>query len=126
MKETQADERAGPRADPAPLRILTAFIRTSTQERVLQRLRDLGVSNIAVTRAKTYGEDKNFFASDPSGEQVRLDTVLSATRADEIAGAIVAVARTGAPGDGIVIVQPAESLYLVRTGERTTTGAFHT
>jgi nitrogen regulatory protein P-II 1 len=127
MNQAQANDRGGRQTDATTnsLKCLIAFLRMSAKDRVVQRLRDIGVTRFGVSTVKTYGEYKNFFASDLLGEQLRIDTVLSASRADEIARAIVDAASTGAPGDGIVIVLPAESVYLVRTGERSTTDDFH-
>ncbi len=127
MNEARAKDPVGRRTDASTnsLKCLIAFLRMSVKDKVVQRLRDSGVTRFGVSTVKTYGEYKNFFASDLLGEQIRIDTVLSASRADEIARAIVDAASTGAPGDGIVIVLPAESVYLVRTGERSTTDDFH-
>jgi nitrogen regulatory protein P-II 1 len=103
---------------------VTAIVRASVLEKVEQRLRDLRVPGISVTRVKGYGEYKNFYTRDLLDEHARIEIFLPADQTDDIARAIVEVARTGYPGDGIVVVLPVESIYHVRTGERVTADEF--
>jgi len=107
--------------EPAvPLRKVTAIIRVMVLEQVEERLKDLGVSGITVTRVKGYGEYANFFRSDWTVEHARIEIFVWRERAEEIARAIVEAAHTGVPGDGLVAVLPVEAVYHVRTGEAVT------
>lgn len=122
--QLKASSTSSPEATAtAPLRQITAIVRTSMLEDVERRLRELDVPGISVTKVKGYGEYANFFTSDWSVEHARIEIVLPRECADGVARAVVAAARTGEPGDGIVVVLPVESLYRVRTGHCTTAGA---
>jgi hypothetical protein len=71
MNETQANDRVGRQTDATTnsLKYLIAFLRMSVKDKVAPRLRDRGVTRFSVATVKTYGEYKNFFASDLFGEQ---------------------------------------------------------
>jgi nitrogen regulatory protein P-II 1 len=99
---------------------VTAIIRESVLETVEKRLRELRVPGISVTRVKGYGEYRNFFAPNVLDVHARIETFVPGDHADEIARAIVEAACTGAPGDGIVVVLPVESIYRIRNKERVT------
>lgn len=99
------------------LRKITAIVRNSALQVVERRLRELDVPGVSVTKVKGYGEYANFFTSDWIVEHARLEIFLPATQADAVARAIVDTATTGAPGDGIVVILPVESMYRIRTGE---------
>ena len=103
----------------APLRKVTAIVRTAMLPDVERRLRELDVPGISVTKVKGYGEYANFFTSDWIVEHARIEIFLPASRAQDVAHAIVDAAATGEPGDGIVVVLPVEQMYRIRTGECT-------
>jgi len=98
------------------LRKITAIIRASVLEKVEQRLHELRVPGLSVTKVKGYGEYANFFARDWLVEHVRVELFLARERAEEVARAIMETARTDGPGDGIVVVLPVEAVYRVRSG----------
>ena len=95
-------------------RKVTAIIRSDALEKVEQRLQELGVPGISVTRVKGYGEYENFYSRDWLTTHARVETFISARRADEIAQAIMDAAYSGVPGDGIVAVLPVEKIYKIR------------
>lgn len=99
------------------LRKLTAIVRVSALDAVQRRLHELHVPGLSVTRVKGYGEYANFFAPDWTVQHARIEIFLPGERTDEVARAIADVARTGEPGDGIVVVLPVERLYHIRSGE---------
>lgn len=100
----------------APFCKITAVVRAAVLETVEHRLRELGVPGLSVSKVKGYGEYADFFTRDWLVEHVRMEIFVVRARANELASAIAAVARTGARGDGIVAVQPVEAVYHVRTG----------
>lgn len=95
-------------------RKVTAIIRGDKLEKVEQRLHELRVPGISVTRVKGYGEYANFYTNDWMTPHARVEIFISARRADEIAQAIMEAACSGAAGDGIVAVLPVEKLYKIR------------
>jgi nitrogen regulatory protein P-II 1 len=80
-------------------------------------LHELHVPGISVTNVKGYGEYANFFTSDWTVVHARVEIFLPRRRATDVARAIADAARTGEPGDGIVVVLPVDSLYHIRSGE---------
>jgi len=95
-------------------RKVTAIIRSDALEKVEQRLHELGVPGISVTRVKGYGEYANFYSNDWMTTHARVEIFISAQRADEITQAIMDAAYSGVAGDGIVAVLPVEKIYLIR------------
>lgn len=110
--DTEADANVG-----CALRKLTAIVRVSALDAVQRRLHELHVPGLSVTRVKGYGEYANFFTPDWTVQHARIEIFLPRERSDEVARAIADVARTGEPGDGIVVVLPVERLYHIRSGE---------
>lgn len=104
-------------ANAGPQRKVTAIVRASLLKTVEEKLRDMRVPGISVTRVKGYGEYANFFRNDWTCEHARIEIFCRQERAREIARGIVETAQTGGPGDGIVVVLPVESVYRIRTGE---------
>jgi len=102
--------------EPTNFAKVTGIVRADVLEAVERRLQDLRAPGLSVTRVKGYGEYANFFTRDWMVDHVRVEVFVSRQRADEIAGAISAAARTGARGDGIVAILPVEAVYHVRTG----------
>lgn len=66
-------------------RKVTAIIRGDKLEKVEQRLHELRVPGISVTRVKGYGEYANFYTNDWMTPHARVEIFISARRADEIA-----------------------------------------
>jgi len=78
-------------------RKVNAIIRSDALEKVEQRLHELGVPGISVTRVKGYGEYKNFYTNDWITTHARVEIFTS-----------------GTSGDGIVAVLPVEKVYKIR------------
>jgi nitrogen regulatory protein P-II 1 len=94
---------------------IVAIVRSSVLEGVEERLRQLGVKGISVSRVKGFGEYINYFKENRMVDHVRIDIFVEQSAVDGIVGAIIDSAHRGIPGDGIVAVQPVEKLYRIRT-----------
>jgi nitrogen regulatory protein P-II 1 len=95
---------------------IVAVIRDHKLGDVEERLKVLRVRGmISVARAKGYGEYANLFNPDWCVAHARIEIYCKASRAEEIAQAIVEAAHTGLEGDGIVAVIPVEKIYRIRT-----------
>lgn len=97
------------------LRKIIAIIRSRLLEDVEERLRKIGIKGLTVTRVKGYGENKSTWAQDWLGTHARIEIFTEKTKADEIVAAIMEVAHTGGPGDGIICILPAEKIFRIRT-----------
>ena len=99
-------------------RKVTAIFRPDRLEAVEDRLRDLGVAGVSVTKVKGFGEYANFYEPDWLCTHVRIEVFTSTLKADKIAEGIMDAAHTGIEGDGIVAILPVESVYHIRTKEK--------
>ncbi len=98
-------------------RKITAIIPPTKLEAVEQKLKDLCVPGISITRVHGYGESKNFFSNDWQSAYARIEIFIESDRTSEVSRGIMDVVHTGKPGDGVVAVLPVESFYRIRGGE---------
>ncbi len=96
-------------------RKIIAIIRSRLLEDVEERLKEIGVRGLTVTRVKGYGENKSIWAQDWLGEHARIEIFAGKNKADAIAAIIMEVSHTGGPGDGIICILPVEKIYRIRT-----------
>lgn len=96
------------------LRAVIAIVRRDRLERVEERLREVGIRGINVSKVKGYGEYHNFFAADGMVDNVRLEIFTREDRVDAIVAAILDAGHTGSRGDGIVVVHPIERFVNIR------------
>lgn len=101
-------------------RKITAIIRNSALEEVEERLQDMGVKGISVSRVTGYGEYANLYRSDWMVPHYRLEIFAKKPQTDAIVNAIMETAHLGMAGDGIVAVLPVEKLYRIRTKSEAT------
>jgi nitrogen regulatory protein P-II 1 len=97
------------------LRKVIAIIRSRFLEDVEEKLKKMKVKGLTVTRVKGYGEAKSIWSQDWLGSHARIEIFVEKVRAYEIASAIMEVAHTGGPGDGIICVLPVEKIFRIRT-----------
>ncbi len=97
------------------LRKVIAIIRSRLLEDVEERLWKMRVKGLTVTRVKGYGESKAIWAEDRLGNHARIEIFAEKTKAEKIAAAIMEVAHTGGPGDGIICILPVEKVFRIRT-----------
>ena len=97
------------------LRLVVAIVRTNALESVEERLREMGVRGLTVTRAKGFGAHANLFSRDWLVDQVKIEIYVEQDRAESIAAAILDTAHSGSPGDGIVAILPVEKVFSVST-----------
>ncbi len=102
---------------------ITAYVRTTRVEETVESLERAGAPGVTACRVHGagYGYDPLDFTLAPgeihrAPEVVRLEVVCSDGAADGLLAVIVGAARTGVPGDGIVLVAPVERAIGIRTG----------
>lgn len=96
------------------LSVVIAVIRGNVLEKVEQRLREIDVRGISVSKVKGYGEYHNFFAPDGMVENVRLEIFTRTDKVEAITASIMKTAHTGSPGDGVVVVYSIEKFFNIR------------
>ena len=97
------------------LRLVVAIIRTHALEAVEKSLQEIGVRGLSVVRVRGYGEHANMFSRDRLVDQVKIEIYVEQDRVDSIVAAILDVAHSESPGNGIVAVLPVEKVYSVST-----------
>lgn len=106
------------------INVIIAIIRRDKLEEVEEKLQDIGVERINVSKVKGYGEYHDFFARNWMVEEVRVEIFTRKDEVEKITAAIMDAAHTGLPGDGIVAVVPVEKFFLVRTRSEATPAEF--
>jgi nitrogen regulatory protein P-II 1 len=97
------------------LRKVVAIVRSRLLEDVEEQLKKMPIKGLTVTRVKGYGEAKSIWSQDWLGAHARIEIFAEKTKADQIATAIMEVAHTGGPGDGIICILPVEKIFRIRT-----------
>lgn len=105
-------------------RLIIANFPSDKLQVVEKKLERLGVERLNVTKVKGFGEYHNFFAPNWLNDEVRVEIFTRKDEVEAIASAIMEVANTGLPGDGVVAVVPIEKLYLIRTRSEATPETF--
>ena len=103
---------------------IKAYVRTTRLEETVKALREAGAPGVTAcrTHAAGYGYDPLDFTLAPgeihrAPEVAKLEVVCGDEAVDGLVAVIVDAARTGVPGDGIVLVAPVERATRIRTGE---------
>ncbi len=96
-------------------RKVTAIVRCESCEKVEQKLQTLGVHGFSISKVRGYGEYADLYSNDWMVTHARIEIFTEASKAEEIAEAIMEAAHVGLEGDGIIAVLPVEKLFRIRT-----------
>ncbi len=107
------------------MRKIEAIIRPEKLTEVKNGLAKYGVRGMTVTEVHGCGHQHGQTGVYRGREfsmsflpRVKIEVVVPADVAEEVAGVIIEHARTGEVGDGKVFVLPVEQVYRIRTGDR--------
>lgn len=96
-------------------RKVTAICRIDMLETVEQKLRELGVKGLSISKVQGYGEYVNYYTKDGMTDHWRIELFTDESQAELIAQAIMDCASLHMEGDGIVAILPVEKLFRIRT-----------
>lgn len=103
---------------------IKAMVRTERVQAVVRALEEAGVAHLLICHVHSLGtgvDPEDFRVSFEEGstytEKCKVEVVSGDEVVDDVVAAISAAARTGHPGDGIVIVSEVERVIKVRTGD---------
>lgn len=99
---------------------ITAIIQPDTLNNVVEKLRQLGVGGLSISKVTGYGEYVNLYSRDTTVGHTKIVIFTSNEKAEPIINAILEVAHTGIAGDGIITTQPIEKIFRIRTGSEVT------
>ena len=104
---------------------IEAIIKPFRIEEVKEALSKIGIEGMTVIEAKGCGRQKGHTEIYRGSEytvdllpKIKLEVIVSDQRAEEVAMAIVASAKTGKIGDGKVFISNIEDCIRIRTEER--------
>jgi nitrogen regulatory protein P-II 2 len=107
------------------MKLITAVIKPSRLDAVLDAVTEAGASGLTVTEVRGYGRQKGKTEVYRGAEyavrllpKVKLEIAVATDQVDVITEAIQRAANTGKIGDGKVFVVDLESALRIRTGER--------
>jgi nitrogen regulatory protein P-II 2 len=107
------------------MKLITAIIKPSRLDAVLDALKPTGVAGMTVTEVRGFGRQKGKTEIYRGAEyevkllpKVKIEIVAEAGNAEAISDAIAAAARTGKIGDGKIWTCDIDSILRIRTGER--------
>ena len=107
------------------MKLITAIIKPSRLDAVLEAVTDAGASGLTVTEVRGYGRQKGKTEIYRGAEyevkllpKVKLEIAVPDDAVQALVAAIAASANTGKIGDGKVFVSSLESALRSRTGER--------
>ncbi|MFO7892821.1 MAG: P-II family nitrogen regulator [Longimicrobiales bacterium] len=103
---------------------IKAIVRTDRVQAVVKALDQAGVARLLICHVHSLGagvDPEDFRVSFEEGatytEKCKVEVVCADDAADDILDVIADAARTGQPGDGIIIVSDVERVTTVRTGD---------
>jgi nitrogen regulatory protein P-II 2 len=107
------------------MKLITAIIKPSRLDAVLDQMRDAGATGMTVTEVRGFGRQKGKTEVYRGAEyevkllpKVKVEIVATPDRVDAIVEALAAAAKTGKIGDGKIWVSDLTSVLRIRTGER--------
>ncbi|MDR3511855.1 MAG: P-II family nitrogen regulator [Caulobacteraceae bacterium] len=107
------------------MKMITAVIKPSRLDAVLEAVTEAGASGLTVTEVRGYGRQKGKTEVYRGAEyevkllpKVKLEIAVSSDLAETVVEAIARSANTGKIGDGKVFVMDLETALRIRTGER--------
>ena len=107
------------------MKLITAIIKPSRLDAVLDAVTDAGASGLTVTEVRGYGRQKGKTEVYRGAEyavrllpKVKLEIAVRSDQVEAVVEAIQRSANTGKIGDGKVFVVDLEAALRIRTGER--------
>lgn len=106
------------------MKMIVAIIRPHALDAVRNAVAELGVEGMTVTESKGYGRQKGHTEIYRGAEyqidfvpKLRVEIVVAADRAVQVAETIAEATRTGKIGDGKIFTMPVDDVLRVRTNE---------
>ena len=107
------------------MKLITAIIKPSRLDAVVDAVTDAGASGLTVTEVRGYGRQKGKTEVYRGAEyavkllpKVKIEAAVPSDVVDKVVEALASAANTGKIGDGKVFVTDLEQALRIRTGER--------
>lgn len=106
------------------MKLITAIIKPSRLDPVIDALKDAGVGGLTVSEVRGFGRQKGKTEVYRGAEyevkllpKVKVEVAVPAERVDAVVDVIAVAAKTGKIGDGKVWVVDLDAIQRIRTGE---------
>jgi len=100
------------------MKIVTAFVRTTSLEDIVKSLQGVGVRSMTIEEIKGIGQEVSL--NKPYTIHDRIDIIVPDEKADQVVDIILKHGQSGIAGDGLIVVQPADYAIKIRTKEKLT------
>jgi nitrogen regulatory protein P-II 1 len=100
------------------MKMVTAFIRTTSLERIIKSLAKIGIRGMTISEIKGIGQQVELFR--PYTVHDRIDIIVPDEKVEEVTDKILEHASTGLAGDGHIAVFPLDYTIKIRTMEKRT------
>lgn len=104
---------------------IEAIIQPFKLDEVKEALQGLGIEGMTISEVRGHGRQKGHKETYRGQEyqvdllpKVKVETVVAASRADEVVNALCAAARSGKIGDGKIFVSDVAEAIRIRNGDR--------
>lgn len=105
------------------MREVKVYLRREVLESVVRALHDAGIAYMAVNEVRSFGsgvDPQHWRLSMDAGEQytkhAKLEFMCEEGEVDRLVDIVCTKARTGEPGDGVIVVSTVERAIRIRTG----------
>jgi len=99
------------------MKLITAIIRTSALDTVVQSLEDAGIKGVTISEVKGTGEQIRLYR--PYTIHSKIEIFIPDEKVEKVAGIILKHTSTGMAGDGILAVSQIDKMFKIRTKEKT-------
>ena len=106
------------------MKLITAIVKPFKLDDVKNTLKEVGVAGMTVAEVQGFGRQSGHTEVYRGAEytvdfvpKVKVEILVDAARAEEVAEAITRAARTGKIGDGKIWITDVERIIRIRTGE---------
>lgn len=107
------------------MKLIKAYVRTFMASQVLDKLKALKAPRVTVIDAKALGDEISHDDLEISAKlgstyttMVKIELICSDECAKRVKDTIIAAARTGHKGDGLIATSPVEEATSIRTGKK--------
>ncbi len=98
------------------MKLIKAVVRTTSLDRIIKSLQDMGVKHMTIFEVKGIGEQVQLF--NPYTIHKMIQIILPDEEAEAAANVIMDYAHTGFAGDGLVVVMPVDFMIKIQTREK--------
>ncbi len=98
------------------MKLVKAIVRTTTLERIVKSLQDIGIRHLTMFEVKGLGEQVQSF--NPYTIHKMIEVIIPDERVDEVTAAMIESAHAGISGDGLIAVLPVDFMIKIQTREK--------